>query len=273
MTVKKLKRWIKRQFCAPENEKIQDRLFSRLMLTSVMGILICIICLSGLTWAWFRQDSGCQIDPITVTKFSVNATVEEVTTRAAVTPDAYGVYTLVSGKNYSVTLQAEGDATTGYCVITINGTQYHTTQMTPGDSLSFTVDCTTATSAASMSIKPNWMTYSGYSEDAADLIGQSLTSITVGGSAPAPEETPVGSPEPTETAQPSPSPSDSGAAEATPAPTETPVTTEAPAPTETPVPTEETPGPDDSGSDGAVSEGNDDTGAGGQDGTTEPAEP
>ena len=35
------------------NEKLSDKAFARLALTSILGILVCIICLCSTTYAWF----------------------------------------------------------------------------------------------------------------------------------------------------------------------------------------------------------------------------
>ena len=34
-------------------EKLSDKAFARLALTSILGILVCIICLCSTTYAWF----------------------------------------------------------------------------------------------------------------------------------------------------------------------------------------------------------------------------
>ena len=35
------------------NEKLSDKAFARIALTSILGILVCIICLCSTTYAWF----------------------------------------------------------------------------------------------------------------------------------------------------------------------------------------------------------------------------
>ena len=38
------------------NEKLTDKAFLRLIITSAIGILICLVCLCSTTWAWFSSD-------------------------------------------------------------------------------------------------------------------------------------------------------------------------------------------------------------------------
>ncbi len=42
------------------NRKLSDKVFARLALTSILGILVCIICLCSTTYAWFT--GSVQVD-------------------------------------------------------------------------------------------------------------------------------------------------------------------------------------------------------------------
>lgn len=44
---------IKELFTIPEGEKITEKMFGRVLLSSVCSILLCMTCLTGTTWAWF----------------------------------------------------------------------------------------------------------------------------------------------------------------------------------------------------------------------------
>ena len=46
------------------NEKLSDKAFARLVLTSILGILVCIICLCSTTYAWFS--GSVQVDSNTL---------------------------------------------------------------------------------------------------------------------------------------------------------------------------------------------------------------
>jgi uncharacterized membrane protein YdbT with pleckstrin-like domain len=41
---------------SPENVKLTDKAFSRLLITSVVAILFLVACLCSTTYAWFVQD-------------------------------------------------------------------------------------------------------------------------------------------------------------------------------------------------------------------------
>lgn len=157
-------------------KKDADSAFLRLFASSIMGILLCIVCMGGLTWAWFNQSVTGNTESIHSASYSISISVVQNSTSGDITvsPGADRKYTLEAGKVYAVTLSATGDATTGYCKVTVNGTDYHTTQMAPGNTVTFTIDCT---AAATVEFSPNWMTYSGYNTDR--LIGRDITQIEI----------------------------------------------------------------------------------------------
>ena len=109
-----------------KTEKLTDRAFSRLMLTSILGILLCVACLCSTTFAWFTDSTpsegnvvqmadGCLL---TVTVTDGNSTVQTV---------AFGEsreMTLEAGVAYTVTLSLPQDSASGYCLITAGGVTY-----------------------------------------------------------------------------------------------------------------------------------------------------
>ena len=162
-------------------KKDADSAFLRLFASSIMGILLCIVCMGGLTWAWFNQSVTGNTESIHSASYSISISVVQnpTTDNITVSPGADGKYSLAAGNSYKVTLSASEDATTGYCKVTVNGTDYHTTQMAPvvpGNRVIFTIKCT---AAATVEFSPNWMTYSGYSESTTDLIGQNISEIEI----------------------------------------------------------------------------------------------
>lgn len=179
--MKKIKQVFMQFFYIPKHNKISDKVFHRVILTSVFGMLMCAICLAGLTWAWFSDSTSGTAEALNTSKFGIDAEITVAGTEGSSAPiyaDDDGVYSLDGGKTYTVNLTATGDASTGYCVVTLNGVDYYTTQMVPGSYLTFTINCTDLTDAASLVITPKWMTYSGYSADAVDLIGKNVSEIT-----------------------------------------------------------------------------------------------
>ena len=92
------------------------------MLSSIFGILICGICLAGLTWAWFTSSISSAANTITAAKFTVNISVIEKETNTPLTrteEDGAYKYGLTAGKKYTVAVTADesATATTGYCTV------------------------------------------------------------------------------------------------------------------------------------------------------------
>lgn len=56
---------IKELFTVPENQKITEKMFRRVLITSIGSILLCMTCLVSTTWAWFAvslQNTGNVIE-------------------------------------------------------------------------------------------------------------------------------------------------------------------------------------------------------------------
>lgn len=49
-----------KNFLDYENEKITDKAFSSVLITSILGILVCIVCLCSTTFAWFSDNITSQ---------------------------------------------------------------------------------------------------------------------------------------------------------------------------------------------------------------------
>lgn len=164
MTVRQIKTWFSRLFYVPRYEKITDHSLSRILLSSVMGIVLCILCLAGLTWAWFSDSVSSQSPAITAADYDVQIQVAK--SGVELQPSEPGNYTLAAGSNsdrsYTVTIRALGTASTGYCTVQFGDETYHTVQLYPnGAAITFTV---TATVASPLTITPQWGTYANDSE-------------------------------------------------------------------------------------------------------------
>ena len=154
--MKHSKRLFSSLFYVPKYEKVSDVSFSRIIVSSVLGILLCIFCLAGLTWAWFSGSSSSAANSITAAEFKVKVKINgsEITS-------ADGKYTLNQTVN-TVTVTADGSATTGYCKVNFGGDIYHTIQIfkVPAedkpDSVTFTVNSVVG---AELEIIPQWGTY------------------------------------------------------------------------------------------------------------------
>ena len=174
--MKTLKKWIVDLFYIPKYEKVSDKSFSRILLSSIFGAFICVFCLSGLTWAWFTSSVSSNANTISAAKFDVVITVKH-SNNTEVTPNIDGSYSLENG-TYSVTVKATGDASTGYCKIVLNEQEYHSIQLFPAggegkrQDVSFTV---TASSACTLTIVPKWGSYANSGNES--LVGDTLVDI------------------------------------------------------------------------------------------------
>ena len=154
--MKHSKRLFSSLFYVPKYEKVSDVSFSRIIVSSVLGILLSIFCLAGLTWAWFSGSSSSAANSITAAEFKVKVKINgsEITS-------ADGKYTLNQTEN-TVTVTADGSATTGYCIVKFGGNTYHTIQIfkVPAEkkpqSVTFTVNSVVG---AELEIIPQWGTY------------------------------------------------------------------------------------------------------------------
>ena len=103
-------------FYNPKHSRPADDNILRLLLPSLIGIAICMVCLAGSTWAWYSASISTLPQTITAANYDLDISV----TGADETPvePADGVYALAEGV-YTVLLEKAGDtgASTGYCVV------------------------------------------------------------------------------------------------------------------------------------------------------------
>ena len=96
-------------FTVPEDQKITDKAFSRVLISSILSILVLLTCLSGTTWAWFMVDIQNTDNVIAIATITMDATVLQEN-GTAVTRESDGSYALFGG-TYTLQLQAETNAT------------------------------------------------------------------------------------------------------------------------------------------------------------------
>lgn len=143
------------------NEKLSDKAFARLALTSILGILVCIICLCSTTYAWFtgsvqvnnntlKAADACLIS-VSVYKDGTEETI--IDTDHSVTLECEGTYT--------VTLTLPKESASGYLILTISGQVYYSDYLQRNDerdqTLTFTLNITTA---KSVTFTAHWGIYS-----------------------------------------------------------------------------------------------------------------
>lgn len=132
------------------NEKLSDRAFSHLALTSVLGILVCIICLSATTYAWFTssvQGDNNKIQTADTCLLSVSV-YKDGANKAVI--DTHNPITLECEGTYTVTLTLPKGSASGYLVITVGTQEYYSDYLQRNDNtdgtLTFTLNVQTAQS-------------------------------------------------------------------------------------------------------------------------------
>lgn len=139
---------------------------TKILLPSVLSILLCMTLLCGMTWAWFASTQSTPAATIQAATYRIDVVAKTKNGGTVLTAGQNGKYSLAAGVAYTVTLTASGNASKGYCKVTLpDNTVLRTAQIAPENSLTFTL---TLTSGGNVSFSPEWGTYSGEPEIKAD---------------------------------------------------------------------------------------------------------
>lgn len=114
----------------------------RMLLPSFLGIIVCTICLAGMTWAWFTSGVQSQ-STISAEEYSLRETVT-VQNEDALTKGNDGTYALAANQTYVLTLNPNTEPNGGgYCIIQITSggttSTYYTKALTRGQEYNFTI--------------------------------------------------------------------------------------------------------------------------------------
>ena len=118
-----------KNFFETKQEKITDKAFTQSLFISIASILICIVMLCSITFAWFSDDVSNNTNKAVTGRFKIE--VQSIVHVEAEGDTEIGLnesstYTLDEGK-YRVTVDLTAETTVkGYCIITVNVTEYHT---------------------------------------------------------------------------------------------------------------------------------------------------
>lgn len=139
---------------------------TKILLPSVLSILLCMTLLCGMTWAWFASTQSTPAATIQAATYHIDVVAKTKNGGTVLTAGQDGKYSLAKDVAYTVTLTASGNASKGYCKVTLpDNTVLRTAQIAPENSLTFTL---TLTSDGNVSFSPEWGTYSGEPEIKAD---------------------------------------------------------------------------------------------------------
>lgn len=139
-----------------ETKEQSDGLLHLLALSAV-GLCACLICLCGVSWAWFTATASSGTAVIQAATYTVDVSADE-NDKVEITPESgTTTVTFAAAGEYTVTLTPSGTASTGYCKISYAGASYYTEQL-PSGSLHFTVN---ADADSKLTVTPQWGSYSG----------------------------------------------------------------------------------------------------------------
>ena len=130
-----MKQWFQSVFFRSGRDNPTDKNILRLLMPSAVGIVLCMVCLAGTTWAWFSASIKSPPQTITAANYDIAVAV----TDEAGAPVALD-QPLEAGRAYTVTLTAGGTAPSGgYCVVKSGGASLYTAPLLPGEEMSFTL--------------------------------------------------------------------------------------------------------------------------------------
>ena len=112
----------KNLFTVPTGQKVTEKHLRRVLVSSICGILLCMSCLAGTTWAWYTVEIENRGNEIQIATVTADVNVLDAASNA-VQPDDDGNYTFATG-TYTVQINLESDATEAknpvYVVISVS---------------------------------------------------------------------------------------------------------------------------------------------------------
>lgn len=102
---------LKDLFTVPEGQKVTEKYFHRVLISSICSILLCMSCLAGTTWAWFTvsiENQGNEIQIVDLAERVIR--VDSGTQVETPVSKEDGGYPLEAGANYTVNIKVDGKA-------------------------------------------------------------------------------------------------------------------------------------------------------------------
>ncbi len=101
-------------------ETDSDHKFNNLFLSSMLAMLICVCAFCSTSYAWFSASISSGENTLKSASFSLDITVTDAQSGIPIAENG-GLYALLQGKRYCVTLEksAEATASQGHCAVVI----------------------------------------------------------------------------------------------------------------------------------------------------------
>lgn len=150
-------------------DKLTDKAFSRLLITTVIGVLLCLACLCSATWAWFSADIKSSENKIETGKGLMTVTV----TKDGENIDCVDQEKMLEAGDYEVKMTLPENSASGYCIVVANGKKYLSPYIYKADApktVKFTLRLEEETI---VNVKTHWGIYSTEPADVID--GGTLT--------------------------------------------------------------------------------------------------
>lgn len=117
---------LKELFFGSKQDKLTDKAFTESIAVSVISILLCVVALCSVTWAWFSDGVSSSTNSIQSAHCDVSVSVTNDDAPVAAVDGKYKFY---AEKDYTVTVTCSGTADSSYCILVIDGVKYYTEQM------------------------------------------------------------------------------------------------------------------------------------------------
>lgn len=141
------------------SKNTEERSILRMLCPSLLGIMVCLICLAGMSWAWFTAGVQSQ-STITAKSYTLNETVKVKTSGTSadsadtantgtLKKESDGTYTLAANTQYVVTLKPSATPKNGgYCILKMTYAgdggnveeKYCTVALTSDNEFNFTIN-------------------------------------------------------------------------------------------------------------------------------------
>ena len=144
-----------------KQEKATDANIMQLLMPSVLGIIICLVCLAGMTWAWFTDTGEVSAAPLRSAQHKVYVEIKDANGRLQQSGEDKE-YTLLANTLYNVTLTVvESTSNGGFSAVSVDGDTYYTGCMQENNnSLTFTV----CSSEGKITVRSGWKVFTSGKE-------------------------------------------------------------------------------------------------------------
>ena len=140
-----------------DDHKVTEREMTKMLITTVLSVLICLVSLVSLTWAWFSDGVTTNPIPITAAYYTVEVQTFDGTNYTSAAGTGTDKEYTIPVNTTKIKLTAGGTATTGFFLIEANGNKYYTEPVVPGNNKEITVSIPGGTAETiTVKIIPAW---------------------------------------------------------------------------------------------------------------------